>query len=103
VTESLSFIAEEKVTLDCAKYIFMNEQIPINKFDSYDVDEVESTSPHVSFEPDQVGFTVKIFNNVGINGSMFIPDTNEFMNKDVDGLFSQYLSLLNNAIRVKSK
>lgn len=78
-------------------YIFYDLKIPISK----DVDALEfedfqkeyDNDKTIIVEPSQKGAAVTFVVDADVHGSIHVPSIDEFMAKDPEGLFSQYLTL----------
>jgi hypothetical protein len=82
-------------------YIFYDLKIPISK----DVDPIEyedfqkeyDNDKTIIVEPAQMGAAVTFVVDADVHGSVHVPSIDEFMAKDPEGLFSQYLTLFDKA------
>lgn len=99
---TMNKLVEQKIRKpkDKIRWVFYDGDIIIPnkrneiKFES----SVKIRSNDVEILPNQYGVAIEMTNNIGLNGTISIPNVYEFINKDPEGLFSQYKSLMNGKI-----
>jgi hypothetical protein len=87
--------AEVKI-MDQVRYVFMNGLIATGngaEFKYFD-DVLIRDEKHVDIQPSQAGPVVVINNDLGLNGTFYVPNTREWVDDDPQGLFSQYKILI---------
>ena len=70
-------------------FVFTDGKIPINK-EMIEYDEVVIDDSDIFIELSQLGPALIVPNDLNLNGTVFIPNTREFITEDPEGLFSQY-------------
>jgi hypothetical protein len=82
--------------MDQVRYVFMNGLIATGngaEFKYFD-DVLIRDEKHVDIQPSQAGPVVVINNDLGLNGTFYVPNTREWVDDDPQGLFSQYKILI---------
>ena len=87
---------EVKTVTDQVRYVFMNGLIATgNELEmKYFDDVLIRDEKHVDIQPSQSGPVVVINNDLGLNGTFYVPNTREWIDDDPQGLFSQYKILI---------
>ena len=74
-------------------FIFVDGDIVVGDRKIKDYEDVEILNDTISIEPCQLGPTVCVYNDKGINTTHNIPSTIEFIRLDPEGIYSKYLTL----------